>query len=373
MSTRLVTVPVDTISPNPWRNGKGTATWESIQDAYPITDAKIDRLKESMAKGTWEGAIAREVAPGAYQLAFGHHRRCAFWELVDEGRVEDAFPLIVKDLTDAEMLSHMARENAEEDGHSFPIAVINPVEALVTAFDAGKVTQGDGPGQLKAPGKTAGHVRSLLSGEETYTAGTLSDFLGIQVEKVTLALRAVDAFDAGLLSRDKLAPMRGAVVPAIKAAEAEEKRADAEWQAKISIRKENRTLALAQGNKIKAAEEQGAIDNMEVTRVKSTKLKARSAGDMVGTRIIEGTATLSQIIEEQKVQEAKASKTPPDIAKRLVAYTSDISKVGREDTPGWNAACLSEDLDAKEDLAVEMEMAEKRLANRRKTLRGGQK
>lgn len=98
------TVSIDTIDHNPFRNtGK-----------YPFVQRKVDALKRSIHDvGLWEGVIAREKG-NRYELAFGHHR-C---EAARQFGLEN-IPVIVRDLTDEQMLGFMGRENMEDYNADF--------------------------------------------------------------------------------------------------------------------------------------------------------------------------------------------------------------------------------------------------------------
>jgi ParB/RepB/Spo0J family partition protein len=113
--SNIVTVPINLIDENPHRN-LGT---------YPTMKKKVEALMRSFQDvGVWEGIIARP-AGDRYQLAFGHHR---FEAAKNLGLSE--IPLIVRDLSDEEMLKFMGRENSEDFGTEFLI-MLNTWEAAV--------------------------------------------------------------------------------------------------------------------------------------------------------------------------------------------------------------------------------------------------
>jgi len=90
---------------------------------YPYNPDKIDALRRSIKDvGLWEGVIARKK-PGGYELAFGHHR-------VEAARKErlDRIPVIVRDLTDRQMIEFMGRENLEDFNADF-LVMLNSWEA----------------------------------------------------------------------------------------------------------------------------------------------------------------------------------------------------------------------------------------------------
>jgi ParB/RepB/Spo0J family partition protein len=104
MKTQIVNVRVDLIDANPWRDIK----------KYPFVKDKIAALVRSINDvGLWEGVIARK-AGRRYQLAFGHHRL----EAAKKAGLK-TIPLIVRDLTDEQMLQFMGRENLEDYNADF--------------------------------------------------------------------------------------------------------------------------------------------------------------------------------------------------------------------------------------------------------------
>src|SRR5262245_50070508 len=116
MSSEIRTVRVSLLDANPWRN---LAT-------YPPIRRKVEALKNSIATvGMWESIIVRPnpVRPGRYQKAFGHQRQYAAEELGLE-----TVPVIVRDLTDEQMLMMLGRENGEDYATDFTV-MLNTWEA----------------------------------------------------------------------------------------------------------------------------------------------------------------------------------------------------------------------------------------------------
>lgn len=111
----IANVALSALSPNPHRD-IGT---------YPFVERKVESLVRSIEDiGMWESVIARPHDAG-YQLAFGHHRveaakRCGI----------EVIPIIVKDLTDEEMLQYMGRENGEDYSTDF-LVMLNTWEGAV--------------------------------------------------------------------------------------------------------------------------------------------------------------------------------------------------------------------------------------------------
>lgn len=112
---KLANVALSALKPNPHRD-IGT---------YPFIERKVESLVRSIEDiGMWESVIARPHGD-KYQLAFGHHRveaakRCGI----------EVIPVIVKDLTDEEMLQYMGRENGEDYSTDF-LVMLNTWEGAV--------------------------------------------------------------------------------------------------------------------------------------------------------------------------------------------------------------------------------------------------
>lgn len=102
----LVQAGVTGIDPNPYRDLK----------KYPLVERKVETLIHSMkGVGMWEGIIAREVG-NRFQMAFGHHR----FEAARRSGLK-TIPLIVRDLSDEQMVKFMGRENLEDYNSEFLI------------------------------------------------------------------------------------------------------------------------------------------------------------------------------------------------------------------------------------------------------------
>lgn len=97
-------IAVGQIDCNPFRN---TGT-------YPFAERKLDALKRSIeAVGLWEGVIGRKTG-NRVQIAFGHHRV----EAAKRSGLTEV-PVILRDLSDADMLGFMGRENMEDYNSDF--------------------------------------------------------------------------------------------------------------------------------------------------------------------------------------------------------------------------------------------------------------
>jgi ParB-like chromosome segregation protein Spo0J len=123
------TVPVESIDHNPFRD----------ISKYPLIARKIDTLKRSIADvGLWEGIIVRQVG-NRYELAFGHHR---FEAAKQSGLAE--IPVIVRDLTEDQMLGFMGRENMDDYNADF-LTMLETWEAAWAWLSATRVVDKDEP------------------------------------------------------------------------------------------------------------------------------------------------------------------------------------------------------------------------------------
>jgi hypothetical protein len=108
-------VPIDKIVANPFRDLAN----------YPVIRSKVDTLKASIATvGMWESIIARPK-DNHYEQAFGHQRLTAAKEM----KLTEV-PVIVRDLTDEQMVQFMGRENGEDYSADF-LVMLNTWEAGV--------------------------------------------------------------------------------------------------------------------------------------------------------------------------------------------------------------------------------------------------
>jgi hypothetical protein len=197
------TVPLSLIDPNPFRH----------LDRYPICEDKVTALMASMERtGYWGNVVARKVGD-RYQLAYGHHRRIAFERKFGEGASMD---LIVKDLSDEDMLHMMADENMAEFGTNAGVER-ETIRAVVQAYADGKI-QLERPGD-KVPLKSVrsapsfrpgGHVvKDLNDIAKPYTAWSVARFLGWMSgdqpsPRVRNALDVLEAEEARLVTKQNL-------------------------------------------------------------------------------------------------------------------------------------------------------------------------
>lgn len=103
---KIVTAKLSEIDPNPMRRLK----------EYPYNQDKIAALRQSIHDvGLWAGVIGRKHGQ-RIQIAFGHHRiEAARQELGKSASTQ----IIIRDLSDQEMLEFMGRENLEDYNANF--------------------------------------------------------------------------------------------------------------------------------------------------------------------------------------------------------------------------------------------------------------
>jgi hypothetical protein len=158
------------IEPNPFRD----------MARYVIDRQKVQALKASMDQTTfWDNIVARKVK-GKAQIAYGHHRLIALKEKYD---LDYEVNLIIRDLSDTEMIRVMANENMEEWSSS-PAVEQETVRAVVLAYAEGKIEL-DNPDKAErqrpdrvryAPYFTPGSSHPAC--ELPYTPETIANFLG---------------------------------------------------------------------------------------------------------------------------------------------------------------------------------------------------
>jgi ParB-like chromosome segregation protein Spo0J len=122
----LPRVLIKDLKPNPFRR----------LDEYPIDRDKVEALKESIeATGFWSNIVGRAAGKDAVEIAYGHHRVEALMQLYGpDGIVQ----VVVKPLTDDDMLRMMARENME-DWRSDAWVEMETVRATIEAAARGKI------------------------------------------------------------------------------------------------------------------------------------------------------------------------------------------------------------------------------------------
>lgn len=143
---KLLDIPMDAIDPNPFRR----------LAKYPYVERKVEALKSSIeAVGLWEGVTARKKG-NRYELAFGHHRI----EAARRVGLKSA-PMIVRNLTDKQMLQFMGRGNDKVYNVDFPtlLGAWNAVAAVIgKRAQAIEIAMVLGWTQAHKSGATANHT-----------------------------------------------------------------------------------------------------------------------------------------------------------------------------------------------------------------------
>lgn len=201
MDQKMEKVAVSQLRPNPFRE----------LDDYPIDRDKVDKLKESISETGFWGTIVARKKGNAFEIAFGHHRQVALVELQQEGIIgkSEKVDIIVRDLTNEQMIQLMARENLEEWGTNAYIEA-QTVESTIRAYGAGEIELPE-VGE-KARKETIRYV-DQRSGLHPYTEKAVAQFLGwtrlkgddIQPNHAcNVAFQMLDAFELGIVSRKEL-------------------------------------------------------------------------------------------------------------------------------------------------------------------------
>lgn len=123
---RIHSVRIQDLRPNPFRR----------LDEYPIDRKKVEALKESIrSTGFWSNIVGRPRDDGTVEIAFGHHRWIALKEEAGDG---EEVQIIVRDLSNEQMIRMMARENMEEWG-SLAWVELESVRATIDAYAKGEI------------------------------------------------------------------------------------------------------------------------------------------------------------------------------------------------------------------------------------------
>lgn len=195
-------IPLEKIVANPFRR----------MEKYPVREEKIAALMGSMERtGFWENVVGREQN-GHVQLAYGHHRWVAFKKKYGKNA---SMNLIIRKISDEDMLRVMADENAEE--FKFDAAVeMETIRAVVEAWAKGeiqlpKVKPRTPPEKIRyAPSFVRG-LTSVTNTEVGYTADSIAEFLGWKQpngepsRRILNALDALEAAEKDLVSESELA------------------------------------------------------------------------------------------------------------------------------------------------------------------------
>jgi ParB-like nuclease domain len=207
-------ISIRNILPNPFRR----------IEHYKLKEEKISALQESFnATGIWPIIIGRwqNGTGGKVEIAYGHHRlEAARRTYGPDGEIG----VIVKDLSDEQMLKMMANENLEEWGAGSEFSVtIETVCATVEAYGADRIALPPVHRDTKtatlrfAPSFRRGAALKGLS--HSYSSTTLAHFLGWDSpgsrSNALAALSALEYMEIGILRPVQLAGLSSAQVKAV--------------------------------------------------------------------------------------------------------------------------------------------------------------
>lgn len=305
-------VPISKLKANPFRH---------LED-YPIDAAKIEELERSFEQtGFWDNILARENGSG-FEIAYGHHRLTALRKKFGERK---QVGIIVRPLSDEDMLKIMAAENAEEY-RTLAAVEHETVKAVVEALADGKI-------KLPTPSKHASvyYAPSFvqteprpLGGEVPYTREAVASFLGWTKKHGSEirpnfacqeAFRALELMERGLLkksdfkglTRDQASTL---ITETMNAFRAHEKQAN-------KIEKAAKQVAKT-GNTKKA-------ESLERQAQESRKAATRDARN-VATTLQKGFTKKESIGVRDAKQEARRVSTPTITPKEVVPNVQQIAE-----------------------------------------------
>jgi len=176
---RIVKVKIKDIKPNPYREF----------NIYPYRQEKIYQLFKSFRKtgSLWPNIVGRLRKGGKVEIAYGHHRI----EMLRRWRGEETeVEVIVKDLSNKQMLDMMSNENAE--------AYNCPIEAIDNSVMSAKKYLESHKGEAKEILTSGGPgVKRLRIG-----APVIAKYLKEKTDRVEKALERLYAIEAGLVDQE---------------------------------------------------------------------------------------------------------------------------------------------------------------------------
>ena len=291
-------VKLKNIKPNPFRD----------MDAYPIDEAKVDALAKSFKRtGYWGNIVARQNGNGV-EIAYGHHRLITMRRTMKPSADVE---MIVRDISDADILRMMADENMDE-WHTSSEVEQETIRAVVLAYAAGKIELPKVPGKVQksniryAPNYTRGC--SDTSSEHPYTDQTIADFLGWTFPNGEPSRRVRNALHALEAAEELDAPEEMAEITKGLSSE----------QAKVVV--------TAVKDVKKSHENAGRNEG-------AAKKKALTAGKKIAEKARKG-ASVREIREQKeqfKPKEPKKADKLPDISEYVEAIAGDLDSFFRGD------------------------------------------
>ena len=286
MDQHMVKVSISQLRHNPFRE----------LDDFPLDRDKIDKLKESIASTGFWGTIVARKKSSTYEIAFGHHRKAALEELQTEGIIgkTEKVDIIVRELTNEEMIQLMARENLEEWSTNAAVEA-ETVATTIKAYGEGKIQLP--PLDPKTRDDAKRHV-DHAGGPHVYTKLQVAEFIGWTRKKgggdiqpnhcCEVAFDMLDAFDAGIITKKSLKGLNRDVAREIVAKA-------------IGIKKEQERIAKQR--------EQEATKAQKMAEQESDERKARSL-----MRAADELERQAEVAKEAAISTAKDFAT--DVIKR---------------------------------------------------------
>lgn len=323
--TKLQTVKIGAITPNPFRN----------LDEWPTIRAKVDEIKASLeATGFWEGyMIVRPGSPKGYEQAFGHHRLVAMTELWGE---DHEVTVTVKSLSDDEMFSMMVAENSETYGQRFYYAVMQPIASLLKAYGEGRISL-----NLLPPTTNKSSIRYAGVDENApYTGLSVAQYLGWAVKegaseqaplRVKTAMGALDLIEKGAMRRQDIVHLsQGEVQTAVKAARARIRAETADIDSTLSVKQEALDKAEDEGDTNKAKTLAKELKRLEDEQEERAVKAGRSA-----VKEVVAAVTAPPASEALKA----AAPTPKVATKHVKSATQTLYDL----IARWEGLCLETD------------------------------
>ena len=320
----LIKVDLARIDANPFRD----------IESYPFDEAKIERLTESInSTGFWPNVIVRKTGT-RYQCAYGHHRLNA----AKRAGVTKAH-VVLKELSDDEMLRMMVDENATEYGHDF-FTILNSVSAVVRAYGMGSVDIDPPPpgarDQREAPAGSAEAPRM-------YTAGTIARYMGWTREsgkggaeapalRVLIALNALELIEREVLTLEEFRGItQTAAALKVKVVNARMRAERADMDATIKVRTEALKKAEKEGDTNKAESLKASVEDL----TEKAEKQAARAGRAAAKKIAEDLRPPSP----KEVAEKAAPKSTDTETKAVKTATQTLYDLIAK----WESLCLETD------------------------------
>jgi hypothetical protein len=181
----IIQVKIRDVLPNPYRD----------YSLYSIRADKVARLVESIREtGFWENVVGRRKG-NKVEIAYGHHRIEAARKVF---KPDDTIPIIIKDLSDDDMLRMMIRENAEEYG--CPLPAID--DAVKGARDFLTANPDVARGLLSSDGSEVKRVR--------IGAPVIAKYSGFSESTVERSLERIRRIEAGKVDKQAVYMMPSA-------------------------------------------------------------------------------------------------------------------------------------------------------------------